>query len=141
MWQFKKETIEGWRKRIKRTAREARIKSNDIIVKEAFIRGFANAETRKIAARATKEDWKTLTTKVKAKGKKARRIAAFTAEKEKKEMVVLLVPRTDETLEKTIKKILKSLNKKKREYEKPSTWKTPTWRKNIHRMKKEPSNG
>jgi len=78
---------------------------------------------------------------VKVKDKEARRIAAFTAEKEKKETVALLVLRTDEMLEETIKKILKALNKKERENEKPLMWKTPTWRKNIHRMKKEPLNG
>ena len=54
-------------------AREAGIKSDDMIVKEAFIRGLVNAETRKMTARATKKDWKTLTTKVEAKDKEHRR--------------------------------------------------------------------
>jgi len=75
------------------------------------------------------------------KDKEARKIAAFIVEKEKKETVALLVSRTDEMLKETIKKILKALNKKEREDEKPLTWKIPTWRKNIHRMKKKPSNG
>jgi len=56
MQYFKKETVEGWRKRIERTAREARIKSDNMIVKEVFIKGFANAKTRKIAIRATEKD-------------------------------------------------------------------------------------
>jgi len=126
MWQFKKETVEGWRERIERTARKAGIKSDNMIVKEAFIRGLANTETKKTATRATKEDWKILTTKVKVKDKEAKKIATFTAEKEKKEIVALLVPRTDKILEETVKKILKALNKKERENEKPSTWKTLT---------------
>jgi len=113
--------MEGWKERIKRIARKAGIKSNDMIVKKAFIRGFANTKTRKTAAKATKKDWKTLTMKVKAKDKEAKRIVTFTAEKEKKKMVALLVPRTDKTLKETIKKILKALNKKEKEDEKPST--------------------
>jgi len=121
MQQFKKKTIEGWRERIERMVRKAEIKSNDMIVKEVFIRGFANVKTRKIAARATKKDWKILTMKVKVKDKEARRIATFTTEKEKKETVALLVLRTDKTLKETVKKILKALNKKEKEDEKPLT--------------------
>jgi len=119
MKQLEKETIESWKERIERTAREAGIKTKDLIVKQAFIRGLANAETRKTAARVAEKEWKVLTAKVEMKEREARRIAAFTKEK-KKEAIAPMIPKKEETMEETIMRVVKAMNAEKEK--KPLKW-------------------